>query len=309
MSFIVTKAARKSVPMLISLSGTSGSGKTFSGLLLAAGMAGADGKVGMIDTENGRGTLYADDPLIMRALPNGYDYVGMESPYSPARYIEALQCLERGGCTVALIDSTTHEWEGDGGCCDIADKNRLKRMPNWIMAKREHRRFLAYALSSPMHIIFCLRAREKVRVVKNAKGEDVYEPMGIQPITEKNFVFEMLISLLFEGDHHYSGIKVPGMLQSVFPGGELITPKHGQMIRAWADGGAIKTVPSELLLKRARGVAEEGIEAYRQFFSELTQAQKREIGEHHEQLKAIAKSRDEERAMQEQETSMPMEEQ
>ena len=30
--FIVTKAARKAVPMLISLSGTSGSGKTFSGL-------------------------------------------------------------------------------------------------------------------------------------------------------------------------------------------------------------------------------------------------------------------------------------
>lgn len=304
MSVTVVKAVRKSVPMLISLSGTSGSGKTFSGLLLAAGIAGKEGKVGMIDTENGRGTLYADDPTIMRALPNGYDYVALSAPYSPAAYIEALKALEQAGCNVAIIDSTSHEWEGTGGCCDIADNNKLKGMPNWIMAKREHRRFQTYALSSTMHIIFCLRAREKVKVVKTAKGE-AFESAGIQPIAEKNFVFEMLISLMFDGNegtpghHRYAGIKVPGMLADVFPGGELITPRHGEMIRAWADGGKLKTAPGELLLVRARGIAEEGTEAYKAFYLALSGQQKRELADHHEALKDTAKARDDERALAE----------
>lgn len=296
--FKVTTAARKSVPMLISLAGTSGSGKTFSGLLLAGGIAGTDGKVGMIDAENGRGTLYADDPMIRAAIPNGYLYTAITPPYSPARYVEALKAIEEVGCTVALIDSTSHEWEGDGGCSDIAEKRKLKNNPNWAAAKQEHRRFMSHALTSPMHIIFCLRAREKVKVLKGKDGGMVYEPLGIQPIAEKNFVFEMLLSLLFHDNHTYSGIKVPGMLADVFPGGQLITPRHGEMVRKWADGGAIKTEPLDLLLKRARSVAEDGTEAYKAFYLALSGQQKKQLAEEHEKLKDIAKAKDDEFAMQ-----------
>lgn len=291
--FQVTQAARKSVPMLISLSGTSGSGKTFSGLLLAAGMAGGD-KVGMIDAENGRGTLYEDDPGIRAALPNGYSYVPITPPYTPARYVLAVKSMEAAGVKVCLIDSTSHEWEGEGGCTDIAENNKLRGMPNWAMAKREHKKFLAYCLSSEMHIIFCLRARDKVKIVKDERGKEQFVAQGVQPISEKNFVFEMLLSLMFdEASHQYTGIKVPKMLTDIFKGGELITWEHGAAIRKWADGGAALG-PAELLQKRARSAAEAGMAEYSGFFKALTSIQKKALVDlgHHEANKSVAEAAD-----------------
>lgn len=273
--FVVRPAIRQAVPMLISMIGPSGSGKTLSSILAAAGIAGVTGKVGMLDAENGRGALYADDPLVQEALPNGYMYLGIAAPYSPSRYVKGLQALENAGCTVAVIDSTSHEWEGDGGCTDIAENNKLKGMANWIMAKKEHKKFLMWCMSSPMHIIFCLRAREKTKVMKDERGKEQFVQMGIQPICEKNFVFEMLLSLMFdEATHTYCPIKVPKMLRSMLPGGELITKAHGEAIRKWADGG-VALAPNELLQKRARSAAEAGIHDYQSFFSSLTVPQRK----------------------------------
>lgn len=291
--FTVTRAVRKAVPILTSLSGTSGSGKTFSGLLLAAGIAGGE-LVGMIDAENGRGTLYEDDPVISAALPNGYAYVPITPPYTPGRYVEALKAMETAGVKVCLIDSTTHEWEGEGGCCDIAENNKLKGMPNWAKAKREHKKFLSYCLSSPMHIIFCLRARDKVKIVKDEQGKEQFVSQGITPIAEKNFVFEMLVSLLFdEATHQYTPVKVPKMLAGIFKGGELITIEHGTAVRKWADGGEALG-PAELLQKRARSAAELGMAEYSAFFAGLTLAQKKALADlgHHASNKAIAEQAD-----------------
>lgn len=287
--FTVVAARRKAVPMLISLSGTSGSGKTLSGILMAAGIAGASGKVGMIDAENGRGTLYEDDPLVKAALPNGYLYVPITPPYSPGRYVEALKAMEAAGATVCIIDSASHEWEGEDGCCDIAEKKKLKGMPNWALAKREHKKFLAYCLSSPMHIIFCLRARDKVKIMP----DNSVVPIGIQPVAEKNFVFEMLLSLSFdEKTHHYSGVKVPKMLADLLPGGQLITKAHGEAIRRWADGGAALE-SHELLQKRARSAAELGMTEYGNFFQGLTAPQKKILVDTtHPENKAIAEAVD-----------------
>jgi hypothetical protein len=268
--FQVVEATRQAVPMLISLSGTSGSGKTLSGILLASGIA-SGGTVGLIDAENGRGTLYADSPMVKSALPKGYKYLQINAPYTPARYIKAIQAMEAAGVTVCLIDSTSHEWEGEGGCTDIAEKNKRGGMANWASAKLEHKRFLAYCLSSQMHIIFCLRARDKVKITPDKQ----VIPIGIQPVCEKNFVFEMLLSLQFdEQTHHYSGIKVPEMLSGIFRGGELITKDHGAAIRKWADGG-MAVDPNELLKKRARSAAELGMAGYSEFFQALPPTQKK----------------------------------
>ncbi|HXI85326.1 MAG TPA: AAA family ATPase [Verrucomicrobiae bacterium] len=297
MAFI--KAVRQTVPMLISLSGTSGSGKTMSGLLLAAGLAGTNGRIGMIDAENKRGSLYADDPLVTSALPQGYEIEEISAPYTPKKYIDRITEAEKSGISVCIIDSTSHEWEGEGGCCDIAENNKLRGMPNWAMAKREHKKFLAYCLSSNMHIIFCLRAREKIKIVKVNNKEEIV-PIGIQPIAEKNFVFEMLLSLQFDEATHYArGIKVPKMLVDVFPGDRMITKADGERMRIWNETGATAE-PNEQLKKRARSSAEQGMATYTAFFAELSTQQKKVIRDSvHDELKAIAASADKSDAPQE----------
>ena len=57
MSFVVRKAERQGARLLIQLSGVSGSGKTYTALQIAYGLAGNDAsKVVLIDTENRRGS-------------------------------------------------------------------------------------------------------------------------------------------------------------------------------------------------------------------------------------------------------------
>lgn len=261
-------AVREAVPMPIAISGPSGSGKTFSALLVAAGIAGATGKVALLDTENGRGKLYADSPGIKKALPNGYLYAELPAPFSPKRYIEAIDDAETAGVTVLVIDSGSHEWEGPGGCEEIAETAKKK----WATAKAENRKFVYRLLYSPMHIIVCLRAREKVKIIK---GSSEHIPLGILPICEKNFMFEMLLSLQLEDKtHHAIPVKVPEALQSVFPGGQMLTKGDGEKIRQWIDSGSSADA-DDRLKKRARLIAEEGVAAYAEFFTSLTAAQRK----------------------------------
>lgn len=309
------RAARKSVPMLISIASVSGGGKTYSALLLAAGIAGPHGRVGFIDTENGRGEMYADSPGITKALPDGYDYLRFDPPFSPKRYIEHIQAAEKSGVTVAVVDSGSHEWEGIGGVDEMAQAAEAKmgRFGKWANPKMEHKRFVYHLLSSPMHLIFCLRAREKAKSFKAGEpiilsaGDQTAAPeiakkdtvisMGLQPVCEKNFAYEMLVSVqLDERTHAAYPIKVPEPLLRLFPGGRMLTKADGEAIRLWNDTGAA-LADDEQLRKRARQNAEDGLDKYKEFFESLTAEQRKRLD--HAELKKIATAADAERAINE----------
>ncbi len=286
------KAVRKSVPLIMSISGTSGSGKTYSALLLAAGLAGPTGRVGFIDTENGRGCFYADSPGIVAALPQGFEIIDLDAPFTPARYIEAIDAAEKAGINVLVIDSGSHEWEGTGGCSAMAeaDKNR------WNRAKKENRKYVYRLLYSTMHIIVCLRAREKSKIIPKAEsgtGKEEVISLGVLPICEKNFVYEMLVSLqLDEKTHHALPVKVPEPLKNTFPGTRLIGLADGQAIREWNERGAVGDA-SERLQKQARAAAMEGVAVYSAFFRTLNTFQKKILADStHAEYKAIAEQAD-----------------
>ena len=72
---------RTAAKLVIGLAGRSSSGKTYSALQLAYGLADGDvSKIGFLDTENGRGALYDS------VLGEKFMYAELEPPFSPARY-------------------------------------------------------------------------------------------------------------------------------------------------------------------------------------------------------------------------------
>lgn len=303
MALIFRKAQRKAVPLLISVASVSGGGKTYSSLLLAAGLAGPSGKVFLGDTETGRGEMYSDSPGIVTALPYGFMYGRIDPPFAPKAYVDLISAAEAEGATVLVIDSWTHEWEGIGGCVDIAENNKLRGMPNWSKAKMEHKKLMNHILSSSMHIILSIRAREKVKMVDvmvNGQKKTEVVPIGLQPITEKSCVFECTVSLqLDEATHFANPLKVPEPLVPLFPGGKLLTKQDGERIRQWNETGSAFD-PNEQLKKRARAAADEGTAAYTEFYKRLPAAHKKLLVDSvHESLKVIAKTSDDERESRE----------
>lgn len=231
----IQKVQREGARVLIMLCGPSGCGKTYTAIQLAYGMANGDAsKVGFLDTENGRGKFYAD------TVPQPFLYGELKPPFSPARYVQALEEFAKTGVEVLIVDSGSHEFEGLGGIQDIAEAGN-PRMPNWNKAKAEHKKFMSALLNSPMHIILCLRAREKSKPEKqiiDGKEKTVYVDYGMQPITEKNVVFEATASLmLHDQGKRQDPLKVPAALQGILGRGNgYLTADDGRALRAWVDG-------------------------------------------------------------------------
>lgn len=256
----IRPAKRGESKAIIGIGGVSGSGKTFTALKIARGMVSKPSEIGVLDAENKRGSLYADildgEFLIADLLP----------PFSPKRYSEAIKEFQNAGVKVLVIDSVSHEWEGEGGCDDIANAPKAdgteRKVANWALAKREHKRFMNTLLQSNMDIICCLRARDKIKIEK-IKGKDEFIPQGLQPIQEKNFMFELTVSLLMEDSgKRQTFLKMPSFLAPAFGNGDgYIGIETGQYIRKWLNEGEREDPQIKLLKSEMQMSCESGVEA------------------------------------------------
>jgi len=258
----IRDAERKGANLLIGLAGVSGGGKTYSALRLAYGLANGDSrKIGLLDTENKRGSLYADK------LPGKAPFLigDLIPPFSPDRYIHAVKEFQAAGIDVLIIDSGTHEYEGEGGIQDIAENNKLGGLPNWTRAKSEHKRFVNTLLYTGAHIIVCLRAREKARPVKDDKGKTTFVSDGLQAICEKNFLFEMTASLMVtDQGAAQTVIKCPADLMPYLGRGVgYLTEDDGAAIRRWVDGAPPINPEVEAYRARLIEATESGTDALR----------------------------------------------
>lgn len=275
----IRPATRGQSKAIVGIAGTSGSGKTYTALLVARGMVSKASEIGFLDTENKRGSLYAD-------ILDGQFMIGdLYPPFSPKRYSDAIKEFQEAGVKVLVIDSVSHEWEGEGGCDDIAN-SKIGKMQNWIGAKREHKGFMNTLLQCNMHIICCIRAREKTDF-KDPKNP---VSLGIQPVCEKNFMFEMTASLLMENEgKKQTFLKMPEFLKSSFGNGDLyLGVDTGKKILKWINEGEkedpeITKAKSEMLMACEFGMA--GVIA---IWNNLSAPMKKKLEAHKNICKAAA---------------------
>ena len=146
------KATRKSAKLRLALIAPSGHGKTYGSLLIAKGLG---GKTAMIDTESGRGELYAKE--------FDYDVVTMSAPYLPEKYIAAIEAAEVAGYDNLIIDSLSHAWAGSGGLLDqqghIADSGKGNSFTAWRTITPKHNALIDKIIGSKCHIIATMRAK------------------------------------------------------------------------------------------------------------------------------------------------------
>lgn len=281
---------------VIGIAGVSGSGKTLTALYMARGMVNKASEIGFLDTENKRGSLYAD------ALEEPFLIADLYPPFSPERYASAIKQFQDAGVKVLVIDSVTHEWEGEGGCDDIANAPKAdgspRKIANWIGAKREHKTFMNVLLQSNMDIICCIRAREKT----DFKDPNKPISLGIQPVCEKNFMFEMTASLMMYNEgKNQQFLKVPNFLRDAFGTGTgYLGIKTGNKIREWLDKGEKESPEIERLKSEALQTCEQGEKALEVFWFSLTEEQQGKLKNHILLCKESAKAYDKQRQQAEQ---------
>lgn len=220
-------ATRKKVKLRLGLSAVSGGGKTMSALLMAYGMTGDWSKIAVIDTENKSASLYSDlGPYIV---------LDFEPPYSPERYIEAIQVCENSGIEVCIIDSISHEWDGRGGCLEIQEQLGGKYQ-DWSKVTPRHQKFIAAILGSKMHIITTVRRKQDYEMSKDPGGKIKVEKAGLKEITREGFEYELSVNLNIELNHMAAASKDRTRLFMDKPA-FIISEETGKMLKLWCEEG------------------------------------------------------------------------
>lgn len=224
------KASRKKVKLRLNISAPSGAGKTYSALLLAKGLVGDWEKIGIIDTENESASLY--DHL------GNFQSLSLTAPYTPERYIEAINAGIAAGFECIILDSSSHEWNGLGGCIDLNEKlAQTKYKGNtwsaWNEVTPRHDRFVQTVLQAPVHIITCTRSKMETVMTDDKKVKKV----GMKDIQREGWEYELTVSLNLDRDTH-TAIASKDRTE-LFEGKEpfVITEATGKLIRDWCDKG------------------------------------------------------------------------
>jgi hypothetical protein len=171
----------------MALYGPAGSGKTFSSLLIAEGLARHAGKrIAYIDTEYGT-TFYGQDVPQRTIHPQAFDFEVLYTK-SITQALDAVRSLDPA-FGVLVIDSISHLWDA----CKSAYTGRLTRagtipLHGWAAIKRPYKEMMHLLLASPIHVLICGRQAidfaeddgsnelKNVGFRMRAEGETGYEP-------------------------------------------------------------------------------------------------------------------------------------
>ena len=182
------KAKAEQASLKFGIYGPPGSGKTFTSLLMAEGLAKLLGKrVALVDTEHGS-DFYCQTVKTRRVHPDAFDFdaIYTRAITEAGAGVKGLSPDEYG---VIIIDSITHFWEA--AMAAYAGKlTSVGTIPMyaWGKIKKPYKDMINFLLSSPMHVIICGRQKtvystdeetdelKSVGVAMRAEGETPYEP-------------------------------------------------------------------------------------------------------------------------------------
>ena len=244
-AFQIKKATRSAAKLRIGIAGPSGSGKTYTALRVASLLG---KRVGVIDTERGSASLYADE--MPDGQPLAYDVIELDT-FGPELYVNAIKAFEDGGYDVIVIDSLTHAWSGVDGMLERKDKAGAG-FDSWKTITPQHTRLVDSILRSKCHVILTARTKTEYVIEKDARGKSVPRKVGVAPVFRDGIEYETTVWLDVDTDHNVTvsktrcsaldgkswvrpGPEIASALLNWLAGGAPEVPKESPKLLTWTD--------------------------------------------------------------------------
>lgn len=190
------RASRTAARARILLYGASGSGKTYSALLLACGLG---EKTALIDSEAGSGSLYAD---LMEYDTTLVDVDGATCK----QYMDAIAEAAQSGYGTLIIDGITPFWDAIKDQANKEEKKGKKTFQIWGDLTPVYRRLVTRLLSYPGHIIVTCRAKTEYLMEDyiDRSGAKKVKPtkIGLTPDFRQGFDYEFSTVIRLDQEHH-----------------------------------------------------------------------------------------------------------
>jgi len=188
--FVFEQATKTQGRLRLSLAAPSGGGKTFTALKIATSLAerlyDGKGKIGVIDSEHGSASKYADK-FNFKTL--------MLDTFSPLDYVAAIEAAEEAGFDILVIDSLSHAWMGKDGALEQLDKVVKKSQAGnsfnaWKEITPMQTKLIEAILGSKMHIIATMRSKTEYVIEENDRGKKVPRKVGLAPVQRDGLEYE-----------------------------------------------------------------------------------------------------------------------
>jgi hypothetical protein len=182
------KPQAQKAALKMAMYGPAGSGKTFTALLVAEGLAHQTGKrIAYVDTEYG--TAFYGQAVAERGVhPEAFDFDVLYTK-SITQALDAVRGLDQATHGVLVIDSISHLWDA-AIAAYTGKKTKVGGVPlhAWANIKRPYKEMMHLLLASPMHVLICGRQgndfaedgdtgeMKNLGFKMRAEGETAYEP-------------------------------------------------------------------------------------------------------------------------------------
>jgi hypothetical protein len=185
------RATKSQIKIRLAFSGPAGSGKTYSALSVASHLS---NKIGLIDTERGSASRYAD--------VFSFDTCELNE-HHPAKYIEAIKSAESAGYEVVIIDSLSHAWYAE---LELVGNNRGggANFDGWKNVRPWERKLLDTIIGSRSHIIATMRSKtEWDTTQRDSNGKMKPVKIGTTPVQTQSIDYEFDLAGELSYDHTF----------------------------------------------------------------------------------------------------------
>ncbi len=221
------KAKREQIWLKVLMAGPSGSGKTYSALRVATGIAQKiKSRVAAVDTENSRIRYYANE--------FDFDDMQLSAPFTPEKYMEAIDKAVDGGYKVLVLDSITHEWDY---CLEVHSKMPGNSYTNWSKITPRHDAFMEKVLQSPLHIIATVRGKDEY-ILEEKDGKQVPKKVGKGYKQRDNTAYNYTVTFNIDQRNHVADATKDNthLFEDRY---EVLTEKDGEALYDWANTGDV----------------------------------------------------------------------
>ena len=294
--FLPVQEITDALPISVGISGSSGSGKTFSALRLARGIAQEmtgekDARIGFVDTENRRALHYRRDfPEMVHADFTAVDNNGQVSGFTISRCLEMVEAAEHAQLPVVAWDSFSHSWAGVGGLLEMhamtldrmvadaekrangrytVERDKFSQLA-WAEVKPQYRRLVDRIIRAKTNFVICTRAKPVMQKGFGDKATNAFKTktrradIPWNPETDGDLMFEFTAMVIL--DPALPGcpvhqIKVADEFKGILDPQRPITEETGRRMAAWARGAG-ETRQEKMAMDVARDVARKGTKEF-----------------------------------------------